>query len=75
MDRLVTLAVFDNIFDVRYNLLKDMLDQAGIGYVTTNEKLRTVKPAIFMIPANVAIGIKVDAEKLDEAMEILNSIS
>jgi len=28
MKKLVTLAVFDNTFDVKFNLLKDMLEEA-----------------------------------------------
>ena len=75
MGKLVQLAVFDNVYDVRFNLLKDMLQEAGIGFVTTNEKSRTVKPAVFMSPANMAIGIMVDEENLEGATEILRSIS
>ena len=74
MNKLVTLAVFDNVFDVRYNLLKDMLDEAGIGYITNNEYNRTVKPVLYPAPTNVSIDIKVYEDRLEEALEILRSI-
>ena len=74
MSKLITLAVFDNVFDVDFNLLKDMLDEAGIGYITTNENARTVKPMPYMVPTNVSIEIRVYEENLDEAIKILRSI-
>lgn len=40
MKKLVTLAVFDSVLDIRYNLLKDMLEEAGIHCLTNNENLR-----------------------------------
>lgn len=75
MNKLITLAVFDNIFDVKYNLLKSMLDEAGISYITNNENTRTVKPVMAMTASNISIDIKVYKENLEEALEILNSIS
>ena len=74
MSKLITLAVFDNVFDVNFNLLKDMLDEAGIDYITTNENARTVKPMPYMVPTNISIEIRVYEEKLDEAIKILRSI-
>ena len=75
MKKLVTLAVFDNVIDVKFNLLKDMLDEAGIPYLTGNEKARTVKPLPFVSPANIAIDIKVYEEDAEEALKIYQSIS
>ena len=75
MKKLVTLAVFDNVIDVKFNLLKDMLDEAGIPYLTGNEKARTVKPLPFVSPANIAIDIKVYEEDAEEAQKIYQSIS
>lgn len=74
MSKLITLAVFDNSFDVKYNLLKDMLDEAGIDYITNNEYARIVKPMPYTTPADVAIAIQVFEDKLDEAMTIWKSI-
>ncbi len=74
MSKLITLAVFDNVFDINFNLLKDMLDEAGIDYVTGNEYSRTVKPVFYRSPSNTAIDIKVYEDKLEEAMAILKSI-
>ena len=51
-----------------------MLDEAGIGYITTNENARTVKPMPYMVPTNVSIEIRVYEENLDEAIKILRSI-
>lgn len=75
MNKLVTLAVFDNAFDVKFNLLKSMLEEAGIVYITNNENTRTVKPVMFMTATNLSIDIKVYEENLEEAMELLKSIS
>lgn len=74
MNNLASLAVFDTIFDIKFNLLKSMLDEAGIWYITSNENARSVKPALSMIPTNVTIEIKVQKENFDEAVEILKSI-
>ena len=75
MDRLITLAVFDNNFDVRYNLLKDMLDEAEINYIISNQNARTIKPMPYTTPSNMSIEIKVYKNKLEEAVKILESIN
>ena len=74
MGKLVEIAVYDTAFDVKFNMLKDMLDEAGIPFLVTNEKMRTLKPLASMGPSNVGIGLKVDEENLEEAMKILKSI-
>ena len=75
MKKLVTLAVFDNVFDIKFNLLKDMLDEAGIGYITNNENARTIKPMPYTTPTNVSIDIKVYEDNLEEAIKIMGSIT
>ena len=35
MSKLITLAVFNNAFDIKFNLLKNMLEEADIKYITT----------------------------------------
>ena len=75
MKKLITIAVFDNVFEVKYNLLKDMLEEAGIAYFSGNENSRIIKPALFMTPTNVSLEIKVYEEDMEEAMKILQSIS
>jgi hypothetical protein len=74
MSKMVTLAVFTNSFDVKYMLLKGMLEEAGIGYVSVNENARSVKPMPFTTPSNLSIEIKVDEENMEEAVKILQSI-
>ncbi len=74
MEELVTLAVFDNAFDVKLNLLKNMLDQAGIAYFINNENSRSIHPMPAMTPTNVSIDVKVYSGKLEEAVSILKSI-
>jgi len=74
MNKLITLAVFDNTFDVAFNLLKDMLDEKGIPYVITNQNSRSVKPLPYMVPFNLSIEIKVYENDLKDAAEILRSI-
>ncbi len=74
MGRLVTTCTFLNSFDVRYNLFKDMLEEAGIGYIVVNENRRIAGGALVVSPDNVAIEIKVDEENEANALEILQSI-
>lgn len=74
MSKLVKIAEFDNVFDIRFNLLKDMLDEAEIGYVTNNENSRSVKPTLSMVASSIAIDVLVCKENLEEALKILNSI-
>ena len=74
MKKLVTIGHFLNSFDIKYNLFKDMLEQAGIGYIVVNENSRITKGALLASPANVTIEIKVDEENAKEAYEILQSI-
>lgn len=73
MSRLIAIAEFPNLFDVKLALLRDMLDEAGIPYITNNENARTTKPLIANI-SNLAIDIRVYEEDLEEALEILKSI-
>lgn len=75
MKKLLTLAVFDNVFDVKFNLVKDMLDEAGIPYLTSNENARAVKPMPFKTPGNISIDIKVYEEDAEEALAIYKSIT
>ena len=75
MEKLITLAVYDNIFDVKFNLLKDMLEEAGIKYITNNENARTIKPLPYTTPSNLSIDIKVYEDDLEEAIRIFKSIS
>lgn len=74
MGRLVTIATFLNSFDIQYNLFKDMLDEAGIGYIVVNENRRIAGGALVVSPTNVAIEIKVDEDNAQRAAEILESI-
>lgn len=75
MKKLHTLAIFDNVIEVKFNILKDMLEEAEIPYLTKNENTRTVKPTLSMVASNVAIEVKVYEEDLEEALKIWNSIS
>ena len=73
MKQLVTIAEFPTTFDIKYSLLKDMLDQAGIPYLEVNENMRGLKP--FPIsPGNISIEIKVYEEYLGEVAKIIESI-
>lgn len=74
MSRLVTITTFLNSFDIRFNLFKNMLEEAGIGYIVVNENRRIVGGALVVSPDNVAIEIKVDEENEAKALEILQSI-
>jgi hypothetical protein len=74
MQKLVTIGHFLNSFDIKFNLFKDMLEEAGIGYIVVNENARIVKGALLASPSNVTIEIKVDEENAREALEILQSI-
>ena len=73
MKRLITVAEFPTPYDVKYSLLKDMLDQAKIPYLEVNENMRGLKP--FPIsPSNISIEIKVYEEYLEEVAKIIESI-
>jgi len=73
MNRLITISEFDNTYDVKYSLLKDMLEQAKIPYIICNENARSVE--VFVIsPSNMSIEVKVYEDSLVEAKEILKSI-
>lgn len=73
MSKLLTLTVFSNSFDVKFNLLKDMLSEANIPFVATNEFNRSVKAEIFP-PSNMGIEVKIDEEYVGGALAILKSI-
>jgi hypothetical protein len=70
---LITIAEFDNTSDIKYSLLKDMLDQAGIPYLINNENFRSVEPYL-VSPSNMSIEVKVYEDSLVPALEILRSI-
>ena len=74
MNKLVTLAEFDNYFDVKYNLLKSMLEEAGIDYISNNENMSIIEPVASMSPSSIAIEIKIYDNDWDEANEILKSL-
>ena len=74
MENLITLAYYDNPIDIKYNLLKEMLEEDSIEYITINENMRSVKPFPFMLPSNLAIEIKVFERDFPKAKEILESI-
>ena len=73
MNQLITIAEFPNVFDVKYSLIKDMLEEAGIPYITNNENARVIKPMMANI-SNISLEIRVYEEDLEEALEILKSI-
>jgi hypothetical protein len=73
MNRLVTIAEFANTFDVKYCLLKDMLEEAEIPYILSNANARSVE--LYSIsPSNMSIEVKVYEDVLAEAIEIVKSI-
>lgn len=73
MSRLITIAEFPNIYDVKYSLIQDMLEEAGIPYLTSNENARVTKPLLANI-SNLSLEIKVYEENLEQAMQIVKSI-
>ncbi|MDX1285896.1 MAG: DUF2007 domain-containing protein [Draconibacterium sp.] len=73
MEKLITVAVFTNPYDVKLSLYKDMLEQGGIKYIVSNENARVVEPLTYA-PSNISIEIKVYERYIKEALEILNSI-
>jgi len=73
MDKLITIAEFNNTYDIKYNLLIDMLEQADIPYILSNQNARTVEFYV-VSPSNMAIEVKVYEDRLKESMEIVKSI-
>lgn len=43
MEKLITIAEFDNTYDVKYSLLIDMLEKSGILFIQSNQNARTVE--------------------------------
>lgn len=74
MSKLITLAIFDTTFDVKFNLLKSMLEEAGIHYVSVNENMRGIEPFPMATPTNLAIEIRIAEEDMEVAGKILDSI-
>lgn len=74
MGKTVTVATFTSNFDVKYMLFKEMLDEAGIGYVLVNEISSTVDGVFKGSPSNFGIEIRVMEEHVERALEILSSI-
>lgn len=73
MDHLITLAEFATSIEIKYNLLKDLLDQAGIKYVVVNENARDVEP-FAITSSNIAIEIKILESDAEQALKLLESI-
>jgi hypothetical protein len=74
MEKLITIAVFDNSFEVSFNLLKDMLEEGGIPYLVCNEYSRAIKPTPAILPCDQAIQVKVYEKDFREAFEIAKTL-
>lgn len=74
MSKTITVATFTSNFDMKYMLFKEMLDEAGIEYMLVNEITSTIDGTFSGSPSNIGIEIRVMEEKIDEALEIYNSI-
>ena len=73
MENLITIGEFSNTYDVKYSLLIDMLEQAEIPHIISNQNARTVEPYIAS-PSNMSIQVKVYESRLKEALQIIESI-
>lgn len=73
MNPLVTLAQFNNVAEIRFGLLKELLEQSGIDDLVINENARIVEP-LLLSPSNLSIEIKVFENDWAQAVEILKSI-
>jgi len=74
MNKAVTIASFTSNFDMKYILLKEMLEEAEIEYVLVNEITSTIDGTFAGSPSNMGIEIRVLEENAEEALEIYNSI-
>lgn len=74
MNKPVLIATFTSNFDMKYILFKEMLEEAGIQYMTVNEISSTIDGTFAGSPGNIGIDIKVMEENAEEALKILNSI-
>jgi len=70
MKKLVTLAAFNNTSDIKYSLLKNMLEEAGINYIATDVNTW----GVLGLGNFIAPTIKVYDNDLEEASKILKSI-
>ncbi len=74
MSEFVTIAEFDNGFEVELALAKDALETAGINFHCINENARSVEPMPFTVASPIAIELRVPLENRDEAIELLEMI-
>lgn len=74
MSQAVTIASFTSNFDMKYLLFKEMLDEAGIKYISVNEISSTIDGTYSGSPTNMGIEIRVLEENAEAALEIYNSI-
>lgn len=74
MDKAVTIASFTSNFDMKYLLFKEMLDEAGIKFMSVNEISSTIDGTYRGSPTNMGIEIRVLEEHAEVALEIYNSI-
>lgn len=74
MEDFITIAKFDNAFDVKLSIAKGLLEEAGIDYFVANEHYRAAKPAFAAISSDLMIELRVDAEKIDEAVALFDAI-
>ncbi|MDX1283658.1 MAG: DUF2007 domain-containing protein [Draconibacterium sp.] len=74
MNKPVTIATFTTNFDMKYMMFREMLEEAGIKYMVVNEITSTVDGTFKGSPTNIGIEIRVMEDKVEEALEIYNSI-
>jgi hypothetical protein len=73
MNKLISIAEFNDPFDVKYNLLKDKLEQAEIPYLISNFHARSLE-SIVENQGGLFIEVKVYEHRFAEADEIIKSI-
>ena len=74
MNKSVTIVTFTSTFDIRFTLFKEILEEAGIRYMTVNEITSSVDGVFRGSPTSIGIEIRVLEENAEEALQIWNSI-
>jgi hypothetical protein len=67
------VAIFSISYEPQLIIAKSMMDQAGIKYYLTNENYRNLEP-LLISPTPVSIELRVDKQKVSEALQILEAI-
>lgn len=69
-----SVATFDNSFVPQLAIAQSMLEDAGIDFIVVDENYRSSKTVQFTTASAISIELRVDSDRMDEALEIMNTV-